>query len=158
MRPEISIRPARHQDSGVLYQILKGLGWFVLLDEFDAAQGQALVAGHLARGLGSDEHLVLVAEDRQGQVVGYASVHWLPYLFKAGLEAYVSELFVRQDRTGQGVGRALLAALEEEARARGCCQLMLVNNRERPSYQRGFYAKQGWQERGNMANFARPLL
>lgn len=158
MQPAILIRPARLGDHEGLYGILKDLGWFILLDELDAAQGRDLVAGHLARGLESSEHLVLVAEDRQGQVVGYASVHWLPYLFKAGLEAYVSELFVRQDRTGQGVGRALLAALEGEARARGCCQLMLVNNRERPSYRRGFYAKQGWQERGNMANFARPLL
>lgn len=157
MNSEIIIRPAQHQDHGSLYDILKGLGWFALLDELDAEQGRALVASHLARGLNSAEHLVLVAEDGQGQVVGYASVHWLPYLFKAGLEAYVSELFVRQDQSGQGVGRTLLATMETEARARGCCQLMLVNNRQRQSYQRGFFAKQGWQERDNMANFARPL-
>ncbi len=127
------------------------------MDELDAEQGLAHVAGHLARCLASSEHLLLVAEDSRGQVVGYANVHWLPYLFKPGPEAYVSELFVRQDRTGQGVGRALLAALESEARSRGCCQLMLVNNRDRQSYQRGFYRKQGWQERDNMANFALPL-
>lgn len=157
MSSQILIRPARTDDHASLYAILKGLGWFALLDELDPEQGLALVAGHLARDLASGEHLVLVAEDGQGLVLGYASVHWLPYLFKAGLEAYVSELFVRQGRTGQGVGRALLAALEAEARARGCCQLMLVNNRQRQSYQRGFYAKQGWQERDNMANFARPL-
>jgi len=157
MQPQILIRPARQEDHAALYQMLKDLGWFVLLDELDAEQGRALVAGHLARGLSSGEHLVLVAEDDRGEVVGYASAHWLPYLFKAGPEAYVSELFVRQDRTGQGVGQALLTALEAEARARGCCQLMLLNNRQRPSYQRGFYAKQGWQERDNMANFARPL-
>lgn len=157
MNHAIAIRPAQPGDHGSLYDILKGQGWFVLLDELDAAQGRALVAGHLARCLGSGEHLLLVAEDGQGQVIGYGSVHWLPYLFKAGPEAYVSELFVRQDRAGQGVGRALLAALETEARARGCCQLMLLNNRQRQSYQRGFYAKQGWQERDNMANFARPL-
>jgi GNAT superfamily N-acetyltransferase len=157
MNLAIVIRPARAGDHEELYQILKNLGWFALLDELDAERGRALVAGHLARGLDSDEHLVLVAEEAGGQVIGYASVHWLPYLFKAGPEAYVSELFVHPDRTGRGVGRALLAALENEARARGCCQLMLINNRQRPSYQRGFYAKQGWQERDNMANFARPL-
>lgn len=157
MQQPILIRPARQDDHVRLYEILKDLGWFVILDELDVEQGRALVASHLARGLNSDEHLVLVAEDDRGEVVGYASAHWLPYLFKVGPEAYVSELFVRQDRTGQGVGRALLAALEGEARARGCCQLMLLNNRQRPSYQRGFYAKQGWLERDNMANFARPL-
>ena len=30
---------------------------------------------------------------------------------------------------------------------------MLVNSRERPSYQREFYKKNGWQERESMANF-----
>lgn len=157
MPDTITIRSARAADHGDLYDLLKNLGWFVLLDELDEDQGRALVAGHLARDLASDAHLVLVAVDGSVRVVGYASVHWLPYLFKAGPEAYVSELFVRGDCTGQGVGRALLNALETEARARGCCQLMLINNRQRQSYQRGFYAKNGWQERGDMANFARPL-
>lgn len=157
MNLEIVIRPARAGDHEALYQILKSLGWFALLDDLDAERGRALVAGHLARDLNSAEHLVLVAEDAAGQVIGYAGVHWLPYLFKAGPEAYVSELFVHSDRTGRGVGRALLAALENEARTRGCCQLMLLNNRQRSSYQRGFFAKQGWWERDNMANFARPL-
>lgn len=30
---------------------------------------------------------------------------------------------------------------------------MLVNSRERESYQRQFYQKQGWIERENIANF-----
>jgi GNAT superfamily N-acetyltransferase len=51
------------------------------------------------------------------------------------------------------VGTRLLAAVKEEARKRGCARLSLLNGRTRPSYQREFYRKDGWQERETMANF-----
>ena len=34
---------------------------------------------------------------------------------------------------------------------------MLINLRKRESYQRQFYAKQGWDERVDAANFILPL-
>ncbi len=156
MNQAITIRPARPGDTPALTDILLDTGWFANLEEQGPEGARQRVAGRLAACLADGSHLPLVAEDEGGRVVGYASVHWLPYLFKPGLEAYVSELFVHPERRGRGVGGQLLASLEAEARRRGCCQLMLVNNRQRDSFQRGFYAKRGWQER-DMANFAFPL-
>jgi GNAT superfamily N-acetyltransferase len=152
-----SVRPARPSDASAIAALLRELGWFEHLNAVTPDQASEHVARHLGLCQADASHLVLVAEVAGGQVVAYGAVHWLPYLFKTGPEAYVSELFVGRDWRGRGLGRALLAAMEQKARARGCSQLMLVNNRQRDSYRRGYYAKQGWQERADMANFCRPL-
>ena len=68
-------------------------------------------------------------------------------------EGYVSELFIKEQARGQGIGARLLEAVQAEARNRGCTRLMLLNVRKRESYQRGFYAKHGWEERPEAANF-----
>nr|RNJ69245.1 MAG: N-acetyltransferase [Leptolyngbya sp. IPPAS B-1204] len=73
--------------------------------------------------------------------------------FLSAPEGFVSELFVDQAHRGQGIGSLLLDTVQTEARVRGCSRLMLVNSRERESYQRQFYQKQGWIERENIANF-----
>ena len=70
-----------------------------------------------------------------------------------GPEGYISELFVRSNARGQGVGTELLQAVEAEARARGCPRLSLINLRDRESYLRKFYVKAGWEERTVAANF-----
>ena len=93
------------------------------------------------------------AQSSDGKIVGYGSVHWLPYLFLQGPEGYVSELFVRESARGQGIGRELLRKIEAEARARGCVRLSLINLRNRESYMREFYVKSGWEERPEAANF-----
>jgi hypothetical protein len=46
---------------------------------------------------------------------------------------------------------------KEEAKKRRCSRLSLLNLRNRESYQRGFYKKQGWTEREHVANFVFPL-
>jgi GNAT superfamily N-acetyltransferase len=98
-------------------------------------------------------HSVFVAEEPAGKIIGYGSVHWLPYLFMSGPEGYVSELFVSASARGQGIGRELLKVIESEARVRGCQRLSLTNLRNRESYKRQFYLKAGWQERSEAANF-----
>ncbi len=100
-----------------------------------------------------DSHWMLVAESGAGRVLGYISVHWIPFLFLEGAEGYISELFVHKAARGSGVGSSLLHAVTEEARMRGCACLMLLNGRTRESYQREFYKKRGWRERETMANF-----
>lgn len=157
MPDQCVLRPATPRDAPAIAAILQELGWFAHLKGLDPAQAAAQVARQLEQCLARDSHLVLVAQEPGGQVVAYGSVHWLPYLIKPGPEAYVSELFVQEAWRNRGLGRALLTAMEREARRRGCSQLMLVNNRQRDSYRRAFFAKQGWQERPAMANLCRPL-
>jgi GNAT superfamily N-acetyltransferase len=154
---EILIRKAEPQDTPAIAELVRSLSLFAHITAETAQATQARVARHLALCLADDSHAVFVAQDPGGQVVGYGAVHWLPYLILTGPEGYVSELFVRAAHRGQGVGGRILEAIKAEAQRRGCSRLMLLNLRIRESYQRQFYAKQGWEERSEAANFILPL-
>jgi len=150
---EIPIRRAVIDDAPRLARLLQGIGWFEAFSSREFKDSVSQVESRLRQCLADDSHSIFLAEWPHGEIAGYGSVHWLPYLFMSGAEGYVSELFVRDDARGQGVGRQLLKIIETEARARGCQRLSLINLRDRESYQRQFYLKAGWRERNEAANF-----
>jgi GNAT superfamily N-acetyltransferase len=153
-----AIRKVTTSDAGGLAALLKEIGWF---DRFNSAEIGALegqVRANLEQCLTDSSHSTFVAENEDGEIVGYGSVHWLPYLFLSGPEGYVSELFVSPAARGRGIGQELLKVIESEARARGCERLSLTNLRNRESYKRLFYIKAGWRERSEAANFIYPLI
>lgn len=154
---EVRIRRATLDDARHLALLLQGIGWFAAFKGGDIDDSTAQVQARLRECLADSSHSVYVAESPSEEIVGYGSVHWLPYLFMSGTEGYVSELFVSEMARGQGVGRKLLDAIATEARARGCTRLSLINLRHRESYQRQFYIKAGWQERGEAVNFVLPF-
>ncbi len=147
------IRRAITSDADRITDLLIGLKHFRRLEGKPREAVLKQVTAHLDLCLADDSHGVYVAEDDQGEIVAYAAVHWLPYLFLPGPEGYVSELFVDGAARGQGIGARLLEIIAEEARVRGCSRLSLINMRDRESYQRGFYARHGWEERPDAANF-----
>jgi GNAT superfamily N-acetyltransferase len=153
----INIRKVTPEDASVLAEIIRGLGWFTHISAEPPEATRARVARHLALCLADDSHSVYVAQASTVEVVGYVAVHWLPYLILAGPEGYVSELFLRDEARGQGIGTQLLEIVEAEARRRGCIRLMLLNMRQRESYQREYYKKRGWEERPDAANFVKFL-
>lgn len=152
------IRQAQLPDAPGIAALLQGIGWFKAYEnrtpEQNAEAVRALLAGAQAA---PDRSLLLVAEDARQRLTGYCAVHWLPVAVLQAWEGYVSELFVAEQARGTGAGRKLLDAATEAARQRGCCRIWLVNNRERPSYARGFYPQQGWTEQAEMARFVLPL-
>ncbi len=154
----ITIRPARLEDADALTDVIREPGTLPRLASQALETTRAQVAAHLALCLTDESHRVYVAADEGGRVVGYVAVHWLPYLILGGPEGYVSELFIHSEAREQGLGKRLLDVVVQEARARGCSRLQLVNFRTRESYQRGFYAKAGWEERPDAASFVLPLL
>lgn len=170
---DILIRKAEASDVPAIADLLRSLNFFAYINAEAPQSTQERVARHFAQCAADDSHMILVAlgtdgavqtqdgaiqiPDGAGQtpgraVAGYSAVHWLPYMMLAGPEGYVSELFVREECRGQGIGRRLLEAIKAEAQQRGCSRLTLLNMRKRESYQRQFYAKQGWEER-DAANF-----
>jgi GNAT superfamily N-acetyltransferase len=154
---KVRIRRALLDDSKAISAILMDLGWFDHLNDESPEVTERQVQRHLTRCFADNSHSTYVAETYNGEIVGYAAVHWLPYLFLPGPEGYLSELFVSESVRGQGVGSKLLHIIEEEARALGCCRLMLITSRNRESYTRGFYRKSGWDERELIRNFVLPL-
>jgi GNAT superfamily N-acetyltransferase len=117
------LRKAKIEDAEQLASLIKEIGWFDVFKNETIADSARRVRAELERCLADESHLVCVAEAEGGEIIGYVSVHWLPYLFMSGPEGYVSELFVRHNARGRGVGTLLLQAVESEARSRGCSRL-----------------------------------
>ncbi len=92
---------------------------------------------------------LLVAE-RDGAVVGTVQLVW------AGPEnqphrADVAKLLVHRSARGQGIGRALMQALEERARANGKTVLVLDTASMQAEH---IYRSLGWTELGSVPDYA----
>lgn len=146
----VTVRPVEAGDAEKLGDFVRNLAEFSSVAEEPPETTLERVGQNLRIITTSDRHTLLVAEDGE-QVVGYCSVHWQPLMSQQ--EGFVSELFVGASRRGEGVGTALLETVKQEARARGCGRLHLENFRTKESYERGYYAKHGWQERPAAASF-----
>jgi len=152
----VTIRFAAESDAPGIARLLHamaGAGWFSALANVSAQELEEKIRRDLATLAGSAEATTLVAETGEGTIVGYCHVHWLAELFMLGPEGYLSELFLLPEARGQRIGTALLDRVVAEAESRGAFRLMLLNGRQRESYSRGFYEKNGWEEREGMANF-----
>ncbi len=147
----IAIRPLRLSDIGAVMQLHRELGWNPAFQ----ADGTTLKQ-RLETLITEDGALLLVAE-RDGEVVGYIHGQMVVYLLFAGREMLISEVFVVEEARSQGVGKALIAAIEREAVKQRCFRISVLNGRERESYKRGFYPSLGYQERPQTANFTKRL-
>ena len=154
---DITIRSVHYQDAESITSIIREVGWFEHLKSESVRTTTERVRQHISLCLADDSHSVFVAEDEKHRVIGYSSMHYLPYFFLPGPEGYISELFVSAEARGQGVGTALLEQVIAEARKHGCARLSLINSRTRESYQRKYYENLGWKERTEIAAFVLPL-
>ena len=155
MSAAFTIRRATPEDAPAIAAVLLQTGYFSRLAAQTLEQTQAQVQRQMELG-GSQEggaSSIYIALAPGGEVCGYCAVHWIYFLFLPGPEGYVSELFVSPEARGQGAGGLLLAAAVAEGRQRGAYRMGLINMRQRESYQRKFYEKQGWEERPEAANF-----
>ena len=150
---EILVRKVQPEDAPALAALLRSIGWFRRMQNEPVETTAQLVRQQLDQCLSQGSHTVYVAEEAEAGLIGYVAVHWLPYLFLAGPEGFISDLFIHESGRGQGLGSRLLKVVIEEAKDRGCVRLQLINFRSRESYQRGFYSKAGWQERPDGASF-----
>ena len=153
----LRIRPAGKNDAPGIAAVIHAMEELRAV----AVQPVALTAATVGANLGliqaSDGSTAYVAETSAGGIVGYAAVHWVPFLFLPGGEAYVTELFIHPSASAKGIGSAILDAIVGAAKQRGCARVSLLNGRDGASYRRGFYKKRGWVERERMANFILPL-
>lgn len=94
------------------------------------------------------ERPILVAEDGNGLVVGYAFCIYQRHKGEGSFNdlttLYLDDLCVDENRRGQRVGRALYEAVLEMARKNGCYNVTLNVWAENPSA-RGFYESCGLQ-------------
>ncbi|WP_084696909.1 GNAT family N-acetyltransferase [Phycicoccus jejuensis] len=99
-----------------------------LLDAFnseydDPSPGPDALAARLAELTGRGDTDVLLTGEH-----GVAVVRYRPALWSTRDEAYLAELWVAPAARGHGLGRALLRACLDRARARGCDLLDLATS------------------------------
>jgi GNAT superfamily N-acetyltransferase len=111
------------------------------------------VARRLDRFLASEADSLVVAEVDES-VVGLASLHESLALEYDEPAAKLSAIVVDADHRGRGVGKALVEALEAEARARKCALIFLTTN-ERRADAHAFYEAVGFEYTGR--RFAKVL-
>lgn len=124
-----------------------------LLEQLGYPSGGDAVRRRLARIEASAADRLFVAE-LDGQIVGLAGIHVSPSLEYDGDAAKVSAIVVDEAARRRGVGRALLEAVEAEARARGCV-LVFLTTAERRKDAHEFYRRLGWDDTG--LRFAKTL-
>ena len=138
------IRDADRADAAAIARLLGQLGYPADAEE---------IPRRLARLQRSGADRLFVAEI-DGEVVGLAGIHVAPSVEYDADAAKVSAIVVDERFRRRGVGRALLEAVEEEARARGC-GLVFLTTAERRKEAHEFYRGLGWEETGR--RFVRTL-
>ena len=152
----ISIRPAKLKDSESIERIIRELEWYDHITKKSTQDTISKIEDNLRSCQKASSDSVFVAEKGE-KVVGYISVHWIFFVILPGPEGYISELFVSEKERGQGIGSLLIKEVKKQAEKKGCARLMLINNRNRLSYEKGFYKKKRFIERQHVANFIMPL-
>ena len=149
----MKIRIAKQEDAPGIAAVVHAMNELRSVAQQSLEVTTMTISSNLERLLESGCSAAFVAEEFQGGIAGYGAVHWTPFLFLPGGEAYVTELFVRPSSSGKNVGSEILETIIAEAGQRGCSRVSLLNGRETESYRRSFYKKRGWVERDRMANF-----
>jgi len=133
---DLTIRDARAADADDIARLLDQLG-------YPSAAGA--VAARLERlAIVGDR---VVAAELEGHVVGLAHLHVTPALERDRPAAKIGALVVDEAHRGRGVGRALVEAVEEEARTRGCELLFLTTAVSRDEAH-VFYERLGFEQTG----------
>lgn len=105
----------------------------------------------VVEGVRRGERVLLAAEDTQGQIVGTAQLI-LDMPDNQPHRADVAKMLVHRRARRQGVGQALLQALDQEARAEG--RTLLVLDTVTGGDAERLYARCGWQRAGCVPGYA----
>jgi GNAT superfamily N-acetyltransferase len=132
----LTIRDAQAADADRIAGLLTQLGYPAQPGAVEARLERLAIVGDR----------VLVA-DLGGGAVGFAHLQVAPAIERDRPAAKIGALVVDETHRGQGVGRALVQALEDEARLRGC-ELLFVTTAERRDDAHAFYERVGLERTG----------
>jgi GNAT superfamily N-acetyltransferase len=133
----LEIRVATDSDSEAIARLLDQLGY---------PANTAEIPTRLDRLSQADRAEVFLA-DRDGKVVGLATVHILSVLNRIRDVAWLTALVVDESARGTGVGRRLVESVEAFARQQGCERLSVTTHEDRADA-RAFYVRIGFEPTG----------
>ncbi len=141
---ELRIRDARPADAEALTELIGQLGY--------PASAEALAARVERLAASGADRLVVAELDRE--VAGLASLHVSLAVEYDEPAAKLSAIVVDERHRRRGIGEALVAEMEAEARRRGCCLIFLTTAQRRDDAH-AFYRRIGFDETGK--RFAKQL-
>lgn len=142
----ITVREARISDAPRLAPLAKQLGYASTPEE---------VAARLPGILADSEHIVFVAEQESGELVGYVDV----FLFRtaaSNVRAEIAGLVVEEKSRSQSIGRILVARAEDWTREKGCSECGLRSNVIREGAHH-FYENLGYRVNKTQKSFRKKL-
>jgi len=142
LRPGNRIRAARGDDFAAVAALLEKLG----RDRVTPETREDCEALFRLQVVDPDAHH-MVAENADGEVVAFCSLHFRPRLNYASEEAWIPDLIVRERSRRKGIGQALLAEAGQRASARGCRFLTLESGYQRTEAHH-LYRRFGMQDDG----------
>ena len=139
MSPNHTVRPAAPGDLPAVGRLLHDFN-----TEYDEpTPGAEAMAQRVGELLETGDTAVLIGG--QGPD-GLVLLRFRPALWSTALECYLAELYVKPERRGEGLGRALLEAALELARERGADHIDLGTS-EDDSAARALYESAGFTNR-----------
>jgi ribosomal protein S18 acetylase RimI-like enzyme len=126
----LSIRPATLDDADAVFALVDQLADRYDVDRaaFDEAFRNATTQ--------AEDHILQVAVDADGKVVGYALMTIARLMYTRDDIAQIQELIVDSSVRGSGVGSRLVYAMEDICRARNLSQLTVASSRAPAFYDR----------------------
>ena len=80
-----------------------------------------------------NQELMVVEKENDPEVIGTFQLTFIPYLsFQGKLRAQIENVFVREDLTGQGIGKKIFEWAIERAKNRNAHLLQLTSDKQRP--------------------------
>jgi ribosomal protein S18 acetylase RimI-like enzyme len=136
---KISIRRGGPEDAGAIARLLHDFN----SEYSEPTPGVGALTGYAERLLREGEMTVLLAGEGPD---GISLIRFRPCIWTGGPEAHLQELYVVPALRGGGIGRALLEATIEAARAAGATGLDL-NTGETDTAARALYESAGFTNR-----------
>ncbi len=144
---EIKIRLASDKDEDFIVSLVPRLTEFELPPWREAKQMNSVDAEVLSRALltSPPESIIFVAEDADNVPLGFIHLNISADYYASEKHGHISDIVVAPDGEGRGVGKALMTAGEDWARAQGFKWLTL-NVFSHNGRARNLYEKLGYGE------------
>ena len=132
----MNIRPINEKDTPAIAGLLLQMGYEGAAD---------FLPGKIPSLIADPDEYCLVAEETDGQVIGFISIHIIPQIALKGDFARISYFSVDEHFRSRGVGKLLEEYCERIARERNCDRIELHSHSRREGAHR-FYYRQGYVE------------
>jgi GNAT superfamily N-acetyltransferase len=83
--------------------------------------------------INSDPNQELMVAENDAEIMGTFQLTFIPYLsYQGRLRAQIENVFVREDLTGQGIGKKMFEWAIDRAKTRNAHVLQLTSDKQRP--------------------------